>query len=180
MPTRDWDSFFITTKRLHLLACDAPMLQALAAGDKATAQYLQVEVPPRWSAFGPSIYQYTLLQLKKNPANYIWWTYLAILTETETLIGAGGFKGPPDEKGLVEIGYEIAKPYRRQGFATEMARGLIEYAFSHHNIHIVQAHTKPKINASSSVLKKCGMQKVQEIELGEDGQVWQWQVEKGG
>lgn len=178
MQPKNRDSFSISTPRLTLLACEVPLLEALAKGDAAITAYLQINVPPKWSAFGPSIYRYTILQLEDKPSDYIWWTYLVILNESNTLIGAGGFKGAPDENGLVEIGYEIAKPYRQQGFATEMAKGLIGYAFSHAVINTVQAHTYATPNASTRVLRKCGMKKVKEIEMGGEPNIWLWEVKK--
>ncbi|MEN0005602.1 MAG: GNAT family N-acetyltransferase [Bacteroidota bacterium] len=178
MTTKRWDAFYFETDRLYLLACNQPMLEALTKGDQAVTEYLQITVPPKWSIFGASIYNYTLLQLKKKPADYIWWTYLAILKNTRTLIGAGGFKGAPDADGVVEIGYEISKAYQGQQFATEMAKGLIDFAFSHEVVNTVQAHTAAKNNASTSVLKKCGMKRVQTIDLGKEGTIWQWKLKR--
>ena len=46
----------------------------------------------------------------------------------EELVGSAGFFGPPDESGTVEIGYEVAPERRRQGYASETAAALVDWA----------------------------------------------------
>ncbi|MFC7666368.1 GNAT family N-acetyltransferase [Hymenobacter humi] len=52
-----------------------------------------------------------------------WYGWYALHKATaeapRTLIGAGGFTGPPNEEGMAEIGYSIAADWRRMGLATE-------------------------------------------------------------
>jgi RimJ/RimL family protein N-acetyltransferase len=43
-------------------------------------------------------------------------------------IGGAGFHGPPDEDGEVEVGYGVIPAVRRNGYATEALRGLLEFA----------------------------------------------------
>nr|GFB06442.1 hypothetical protein [Tanacetum cinerariifolium] len=45
-----------------------------------------------------------------------------------TLVGTGGFMGPPDAAGTAEIGYSIATDWRGQGLATELVGGLVQQA----------------------------------------------------
>jgi RimJ/RimL family protein N-acetyltransferase len=63
------------------------------------------------------------------------------IQKNEVLVGNGGFTGSPDESGTVEIGYEIASEYWNRGFATEVAQGMIDYAFAHEDVKAVIAHT---------------------------------------
>ena len=55
------------------------------------------------------------------------------------MIGTCGFKGPPTDDGTVEIGYGVLPEFRRQGHATEAARGLIEHALAHPTVTRVKA-----------------------------------------
>jgi RimJ/RimL family protein N-acetyltransferase len=73
----------------------------------------------------------------------------------DTLIGAGGYKGPPAD-GCVEIGYSIVPEYQRQGFASEAAGGLVAHAFSHQGVERVRGETLPDLVGSVGVLRKCG------------------------
>ncbi len=52
-----------------------------------------------------------------TPRSEGWWTQLFFDEPTGHLVGSGGYKGPPVQRE-VEIGYEIAPGYRRQGYAT--------------------------------------------------------------
>ena len=78
------------------------------------------------------------------------------------MIGGGGYKGKPTAEGMVELGYEITSNYRNNGYATEMARGLIAHAFTNNMVKSIIAHTLAEENASTKVLQKCGFKKVQE------------------
>lgn len=107
-----------------------------------------------------------------------WWMYFFVHTADRKLVGSGGFKGKPDDAGMVEIGYAVAPAYRRKGLATEAAQGLIDYAFSHPQVNCVQAHTLAEENESVRVLRKIGMEFVKELNDPEDGDIWQWQLKR--
>jgi ribosomal-protein-alanine N-acetyltransferase len=72
------------------------------------------------------------------------------------LVGAGGYFGPPDSEGVVEIGYSVLPEWRRMGYASEMVQALLERAFSHGQVRKVIAHTTESNRASIGVLLQCG------------------------
>ncbi|MET8558198.1 GNAT family N-acetyltransferase [Streptomyces sp. NPDC004959] len=43
-------------------------------------------------------------------------------------VGGIGFHGPPDERGWVELGYDLVPAVRGRGFASEAVRGLLVFA----------------------------------------------------
>ena len=47
-----------------------------------------------------------------------------------TLVGAGGYFGPPDADGTVEIGYSVLPEWQRHGYATQMTEALVNNVFS--------------------------------------------------
>ena len=168
----------LKTQRLRLIPVDPNLAKAALAGDDALAAHLQVSVEPRWTGFGREPFRYVLMKLHADPTEAGWWTYLPVLQGENRLIGSGGYKGKPDEDGLVEIGYEIAPTYRGCGLATEFARGLIDHVLAMPDIKAVQAHTLAEENASTAVLRKCGLQFAGEINLGENGRLWRWRLKK--
>jgi [ribosomal protein S5]-alanine N-acetyltransferase len=170
------DSPSIETPRLFLIGCTQPVLEAISRGHRSLGLLLGVDVPLLWTEFGEDIFHYALDRIIENPEETKWWSYLPILKEENVLVGSCGYKGPPDKEGVVEIGYEVAHEYRNRGLATELARGLIEHAFQHPAVTAVKAHTHAEINASGSVLQKCGMKKTAELFDPDDGEVWLWNV----
>jgi RimJ/RimL family protein N-acetyltransferase len=65
----------------------------------------------------PSL-EYTLERLAEGPENEGWWLHFVVLKNgggSGTLIGSGGYKGPPSAEGTVEIGYSIVESYQRRG-----------------------------------------------------------------
>jgi len=101
--------------------------------------------------------------------------FAVVHPETREVIGSGGFKGPPDSDGMVEIAYGIAPAYQRRGYATEVARALIAYALSQGGVQLLRAHTWPEANASTKVLTKCGFEFLGEVVDPDDGTVWRWE-----
>jgi RimJ/RimL family protein N-acetyltransferase len=77
--------------------------------------------------------------------------------EPETLVGLGGYKGPPNE-GSIEIGYSVLAQYRRQGLASEAVHALVDFAFTDPEVQQVTAETFPALIASVGVLEKCGFE----------------------
>lgn len=59
-----------------------------------------------------------------------------------------------------EVGYHIAKPFTRNGYATEALKGFLEYIRTEKNLDIVYGICASENIASKIVLEKCGFQKV--------------------
>jgi ribosomal-protein-alanine N-acetyltransferase len=171
------NGFRIETPRLQLICCNKEILEAIFKGDESLASMLQINIPVKWTEFGEPAFKYTYDKIVTRSEKREWWAYLPVLKRTNTLLGSCGFKGEP-RQGMVEIGYEVAEPFRGWGLATEMAKGLIQRAFRSNDVQYVQAHTLAVENESGSVLKKCGMQKVEELEDAEDGKLWRWEIRK--
>jgi ribosomal-protein-alanine N-acetyltransferase len=92
---------------------------------------------------------------------------------TGNAIGQCGFKGPPAD-GIVEIAYAVDAEHQSNGYATEAADALTNFAFAE-NVRTVRAHTLPAANASTRVLTKCGFHLLGEVIDPEDGLVWRWE-----
>lgn len=171
------NNFQIETNRLILVCCDKEVLETLFKGDEALAALLQINIPTKWTEFGEPAFKYTYDKILSGSGKMEWWAYLPVLKKTKTLLGSCGYKGDPKNE-MVEIGYEVAEAYRGWGLATEMAKALIKNAFKSDEVKYVQAHTLAIENESGSVLKKCGMEKMEELEDPEDGKIWRWEVRK--
>lgn len=170
----------IETKRLQLIPCDLTHFEAILNDQQKLASLLQVKLADEWLGFDAAqeAMRPGYEHLKSHPEIFGWWTYLFVHKPDRTLIGLGGFKGPVNAEGTVELGYAIAPAYRRRGLASEATLGLINYAFAHPEISRVVAHTLPEKNASTGVLEKVGMKFIAAVQDPDDGEVWRWSLSR--
>ena len=156
----------------HLLALiegDDPFEErfGLPAAEGLRAFYVSDEVSPAWLA--------QLRAAAKGAADPWIYGFAVVQRESHSVIGSVGFKGPPDEDGMVEIAYGIVPTFQGRGYATEAAEAGFAFAFENRQVRLVRAHTLPTPNASTRVLEKCGFERIGEIVDPEDGLVWQWE-----
>jgi RimJ/RimL family protein N-acetyltransferase len=167
----------IETEDLKLIPCELAHFEAILHDPKRLEQMLGVSIADEWVTF-PEAIPYGYEYLKANPDALGWWMYLFVHAADKILIGLGGFKGRPDESGMVEIGYSIAPAYRNRGLARAAAQAMIDYAFSHRQVSAVDAHTLAQTNPSTRVLEKVGMKKIESQHDPEHGEVWHWRLSR--
>jgi [ribosomal protein S5]-alanine N-acetyltransferase len=172
----------IETTNLKLIPCELRHFEAILSDQSQLERMLGVTACDSWFDFpgiaGIEALQFSYDYQKAHPEALGWWTYLFIHAKDQALIGYGGFKGGADEAGMVEIGYAICPDYQGRGLATEAARGLIDYAFSHAHVKMIDAHTLPERNASAKVLEKAGMTYVGTVDEPDGGKVWHWRLKR--
>ena len=99
-------------------------------------------------------YKEMLEGCRKEPENWLWYTPWKIQLKTDgTLIGDLCFKGAP-VKGTVEWGYGLEQAFWGQGYMTEAARVMLDWAFSQRDVYAVEAETLSENTASQRVLEK--------------------------
>jgi ribosomal-protein-alanine N-acetyltransferase len=134
--------------RLQLL--DGPVLQALVDGDldRARAAAGGLALP---EAFLQDTWLWTLRlgQLIGEP-DCAPWLVRAVVVDEREVVGHAGFHGPPDERGMVEVGYRIVPEHRRRGHARAALGELLAYA-SAHGARVARASISPD-NAASLAL----------------------------
>lgn len=150
---------------------DLETLDAAVAGDEALSRALGVEVAEGWAVFTQAL-SAVRDRRAADPGGGHWGTRLFLLDDPPTLVGWGGFKGPPAD-GVVELGYSIAPAFRERGLATEATRRMLDEAFAAEGVTAVIAHTLPERNASTRVLEKAGFAHDGDAVEG-DRAVWRW------
>jgi RimJ/RimL family protein N-acetyltransferase len=157
---------------LLLVPASRECLRAELDGPASLASALGTEIPEEWppDLYDRSAVLFTLEQLEAAPDDAGWWLHYfvrhpaggrAVGEEPPTpsrglLVGCGGYRGPPTEEGIVEIGYSVLRGFRRRGFAAEAAAGLVRHAFAHAVVDRVVAETLPELVGSIGVLERCG------------------------
>jgi ribosomal-protein-alanine N-acetyltransferase len=82
-----------------------------------------------------------------------------IKKDDDSLIGTCGFNGWEIHRGSRgEIGYDLGKPYWRQGYMTEILRSLITFGFETMGLYRIEAFTNLDATPSIKLLGKLGFQ----------------------
>jgi [ribosomal protein S5]-alanine N-acetyltransferase len=156
-----------------LLIADLPTLSAALEGAEPLSRALGgCAVADGWEAF-PEALPAARAAVAEDPESARWGTRLFILDEPRTLVGWGGFKGPPAD-GVVELGYAVAPAFRGRGIAGDAVLQMLDDAFSDDRVNAVIAHTLAAPGPSTRVLAKTGFAHDGEVDGGEDGRVWRW------
>ena len=161
------------------MTCDLALLDA-AIGDRAALQRIvDGAVADGWVVF-PSSLQRARDVLAVDPGSARWGPRLFVVAAPRTLVGWGGFKGPPDAAGAVEIGYAVAPAREGHGVATAAAGALVAEAWATPDVRAVQAHTLPDPAGAASVrvLEKLGFVRDGENLDGDVGVVWRFRLDR--
>ena len=167
----------IATDRLDLHPLPLPLLDALVEGDLGTARRL-APFPIGEDTFegDERVLALRQRQLQADPSELPWLYRAAVLRSSGEVVARGGFHAPPDADGMVELGYSVAPPWRRQRLATELAGGLLGWAREQGAVRCV-ASTAPDNAASQAVLARLGFARTGEWMDETDGLEWVFTLE---
>lgn len=156
-------SLVLETPRLRLVL---ESTEAILARIEQLSPEDRAEVSPAWLA-------------RMRDSSPTPWThgFAAVARASGAMVGGCGFKGPPDDDGMVEIAYGIDAEHRGHGYAKEAAAALVQFALDA-GARVVRAHTKAENGASASVLLSCGFESQGDVVDPEDGLVRRWELLK--
>jgi len=156
------DALEVHTTRLRLVALNADLARLQIEDRRAFFAALGAQHEAAWppELNDDTSMATTLEKLETRPGETGWHAWVFLLGWTpgglDRAVGAGGFHGPPDADGVIEIGYSMLASFREQGLATEAVEGLLGWAFGDKRVRCVRAHTLAHLNASRRVLEKAG------------------------
>ncbi|QPC82648.1 GNAT family N-acetyltransferase [Phototrophicus methaneseepsis] len=93
---------------------------------------------------------------------------------SDAFVGFCGVVRPP-ENDFDEIIYALAQPYWGKGYATEIARGMLDYVFSISQLDKIYATIYSENTASLKVMDKLNMH-FEKDELQDDGHITKYYV----
>jgi RimJ/RimL family protein N-acetyltransferase len=153
----------LRTARLTLVPADATHLRAELAARDALGALLGAEVPASWppGEYDRAAQEYFLARLEEGGDALVGWLGWYAVRDADdatpaTVVGAGGYFGPPDADGVVEIGYSLTPEWRGRGYATELATALATRVAALPGVRRVVAHTGDANPASIAVLTRAG------------------------
>jgi RimJ/RimL family protein N-acetyltransferase len=113
-------------------------------------------VPATWPEEVHHMMKLRLGQIRKDPTVQPWLARAMVLRRDHAVVGHIGFHGPPDSRGMVEVGYTVEPAHRRQGYAEEAVRALFDWAEAEHGIRLFRASVGPWNGPSLALVKKLG------------------------
>lgn len=176
---REGSALRLSTRRLELVASTQEHLRAELRGTEELASLLGARIEPGWppGEYDRTAMEFFLARLESGGAEAAgWYGWYALRRPEEKdaprepgaapfLVAAGGYLGPPDETGEVEVGYSVAPGWRGRGYATELVAALVKRAQADPRVRRIVAHTTEANAASRRTLEKAGFRAV---DLGAD------------
>ncbi|MFD9408918.1 GNAT family N-acetyltransferase [Streptomyces sp. NPDC059989] len=167
-----------TPKRIRFVELNAKALRALADGDLAGGSAeAGVTLDEHFVCDrARSIFEYRANQLAEDPSAAPWTTRAAVSEPDGIVVGDAGFHGPPDEAGMVEVGFSVVPAYRRQGYARAMLRALLVRAAAEPGVRTVRARIRSDNSASLATIAGFGFTRVGEQGNERDGIAFVFEV----
>ena len=151
----------IATPRLTLLSLTPSLLRAVAGGDLAEVErQLGAFVGTGWEDGVPATLR--LEQLAADASEQPWLVRAMVARTPRQVVGCVGFHAPPDDRGRVEIGYDIVASERRKGYAREGIQALLEWAWATGRVRTCVASVSPHNAPSLALIRSFGFRRVGE------------------
>ena len=157
----------IHSPRLELVALSPDFLNASIRDDlESASQFINLSIPSEWLE-AKWLMEMRLAKMRETPALEPWLLRAVGLRETKTMIGFIGFHTLPGAEylnpyapGSVEFGYTIFSGYRKNGYASEAAQALMDWATSEHGVKRFVVSISPTNEPSLRIAQKFGFRKV--------------------
>ncbi len=156
---------------IHLVELSVDSMRALLSGDLAGASAAAGVRLTDYFIADSSIWLWRIRvdQIRRDPTSADWVARAVVDDDTGVVVGHAGFHGPPDDTGMVEVGYSVDPRYRRRGHAREMLAALIDRAKTEPQVRGVRAAISPDNVGSLATVAGFGFSQVGEQWDDEDG-----------
>ena len=150
----------LSSERLRLVCCSEATLAVDHRPGPGLTELLSARIPDSWP---PELYdegarRYNVEYVRAHPDAVCWSMWYIIVKgadgSPDLAAGLAGFKGPPSEQGVVEVGYGVLGEFQRRGIASEATRMLIDFAFREPRVTVVVAETYPELASSIGVMMR--------------------------
>jgi RimJ/RimL family protein N-acetyltransferase len=162
------ESIRLRTTRLEVISATIEMARAERDDPARLERDFGIRLgrpwPPPLNDEASLAWSISVLEANKGTAGWGFW-YFTLPNEEGSpslAVGNGGFKGPPDADGTIEVGYSVLEEYQRRGYASEAVGALIAWGFAQAGVRRVIAETYPELIGSIGVLRKLGFQEIPE------------------
>ncbi len=123
---------------------------------------------------------YRLPMVRRDPSQAPYLMRVAVLRETQVIVGGAGFHALPDREGAIEIGFEVCAPVRRNGYGTEMLHGMWSWGIEQPEVRRLRYSVGVDNVASQRIVRGLGFTHVgvQQDEIDGPEDVFEMTVEE--
>lgn len=151
----------IITDRLILVPVTLEITQSLLDGSSKEIENLGINIDEKWPTDDTmDILPFVNESLEKDriPSGFEFW--MIVKKDTMNVLGDIGFKGKPNEKGEIEVGFGLVENERGHGLGFESLKAIIDWAISQNNVKVIKADCLIDNKPSARILEKVGMKEV--------------------
>lgn len=164
----------VETENLLIKPLTRNFMTAILENKKTDLEDEGYEITSEWLEL--ETYNYLDIIRSFLPENYKpdgFYTWAVIEKASKKMIGDIGFKGAPNQIGIIDVGYSIVPQFRGKGYATEALKAIVAWAFTLENVKRISADCAETNAPSICVLKNAGFRDM----FTEDGQIF-WELKK--
>jgi ribosomal-protein-alanine N-acetyltransferase len=150
------------------------VLDAFVDGNATKARELvDYAVPADFpDAAAAEVLEIRRMQLAAEPARAPWSVRAMVRRDDRVMVGFVNFHGPPGTNDIeaadaAELGWTVFPEHRSQGYATETARRLMDWARTEHGVRRFISSTTPGNAPSLRVHEKLGFRRTGQVVDGE-------------
>jgi ribosomal-protein-alanine N-acetyltransferase len=155
-------------KTLKIIPLTHPQLIKYLAADNLLEKELGLKQNNRnvSAAVKEMVETFTLPKINEHGAkDFLFYTFWIVVDKKiNTIVAELGFKGPPNIKGEVEIGYGTMPDFQGNGYMTAAVKSIIEWATERNDIKTILGSVDKKNSPSIRVLEKNGFKFYEEKE----------------
>ena len=153
----------LRSERLRLISMTPTFIQAVLEGRYEEADgLLGIVIPRDWPGGDDRYLHLWHKDMIDAPEFAKWRARVIVPIEGDVhMVGHAGFHGPPNENGMVEMGYTIFPEFRGRRFATEVAQRLIDFA-KENGAKLIRASVSPDNAPSLAMTRTLGL-----VQIGE-------------
>ena len=95
-------------------------------------------------------------QVKADPSTNKWFIRWMVLRETKEVVGSISFHTPPDETGMIEIGFGVSEPRRNSGYGKEALLGMWTWVIEQPGVKTLRYTVSPTNEPSLAIINSLG------------------------
>ena len=111
-------------------------------------------------------------QVKADPTTNRWFIRWIVLRERKEIVGSISFHAPPDEAGMIEIGFGISEARRNNGYGKEALIGMWSWVIDQPGVNTLRYTVTSTNGPSMAIINSLGFthvgQQIDEIDGPEE------------